>query len=128
MEEQKIVEKSNYYIIPEWKRSKDAIIDSYLLTINSMSEVIPKWYTRKIIIPHRLDDWKKGIVALFYQIKEHEKVLSNIDDIQKRITNISELEKFTNLIFATKTLKDIKAISRNKDCDPIIEYKKEAYK
>ena len=121
-------DQNNNYIIPEWKRAKDAIIDSYLLTINSLAEVLPKFYIRKVLPQTMLDDWRKGIVSLFYQIREHEAALMQIKDVQNHINKVEDLIKFTELVLETKTLKDIKAISRKRDYDPVVEYRKEAYK
>jgi hypothetical protein len=128
MQENQGQEGSKSYIIPEWKRSKDAIIDSYLLTINSMSEVLPRFYTSNQLPQSLLNNWKKGIIALFFQIREHESELLKIESVKDHISDMDKLQKFTNKILETKTLKDIKAISRKKDHDPIVEYKKEAYK
>jgi|SRR6056297_1559863 len=123
-------ENNKNFIIPEWKRSKDAVIDSYLLTINSMAEVLPKFYIRNQRQESMIDAWRKGVISLFFQIKEHEKTLNDIalEDIKNKINTISELLKFTNLVLNTKTLKDIKAISKKKDYDPVIQYTAEAYK
>jgi hypothetical protein len=117
-----------HYIIPEWKRAKDAILDSYLLVINAMSEVMPKMYARNQIPQSRLDDWRKGIIAVFYQIREHEPELLKIKSVKELLFDIDTLIGFTDLVLNTQTLKEIKNISRKKDNDPIIEYKKEAYK
>lgn len=115
------------FIIPEWKRAKDAILDSYFLTINSMSDVLPKYYVRNVLPNSKLDDWRKGIVSLYFQIREHEKELQNIKNVEEEISNIPKLIEFTDLVLNTKTLKDVKAITRKKDTDPIVEYKKGAY-
>lgn len=116
------------FIIPEWKRSKDAILDSYFLTINSMAEVLPKYFIRNVLPNTALDSWRKGIISLFYQIREHETNLIKIKDVSKEINTVENLIKFSELVLETKTLKDIKAITRSKKTDPIIEYKTEAYK
>jgi hypothetical protein len=120
---------TNKFIIPEWKQTKDAILDSYFLTVNSMSEVIPKYYIERQIVSSSLNSWRKGAVSLYYQIclEEPEEQLRELDPIQE-IQTISSLLKFTKQIFATKTIKDIRSISRSKGDDPIQEYKTKAYK
>jgi len=120
----------NRFIIPEWKRSKDAILDAYFLIINNYSTCYNRYIFRQQTSTVELDLWRLGVRSLFLQIKEYEKDLLKVkrEDLDESLKDIKKLAEFTDKLLNYPTVKELRAIAKNLDKDPIKRYKAEAYK
>lgn len=123
-------ESENRLIIPEWKRSKDAILDAYFLILNNYVSCYNRYKFRNQVSDKELDNWRNGVRGLFLQIKEYEKDFEKIkqENLDEKFQDIDKLAKFTDELFNTETVKEIRAIAKNLAKDPIKKYKEEAYK
>jgi hypothetical protein len=115
----------------QWGKSADAVLDAYFLTINAMSSVLTRLENNQINTTE-VNNWRKGAIALFYLAKCQKggDNLQNItpEELNRRISNIQELQKFTDFLFSIKIIRDVVDISLKQKNDPVIEYVNEVYK
>ena len=120
----------NINIYSEWGRSKAAILDAYYNVINSYPGYMTYYKIYKQENSELSKQWRENIYKLFLMLKPYEKDLININSEQIEeilLDKKDKLIKLTNEIIQCDTIKDLTAIGKKLNADPIKIYKAENY-
>lgn len=123
-------ENSGYFVIPEWKQSKDQVLKDYFELIDIFSSCYNRDKTYNQLSRSEHLTWLKHLRKLFIQVKEYDKDFHkmSLKDFDKEINtdDITKLAEFTEKILTSSIIEEIRSIAKTQN-DPIVEYKKEAY-
>ncbi|MFO8066284.1 MAG: hypothetical protein R6U11_01755 [Bacteroidales bacterium] len=131
----RMIEKNNaesgYFVIPEWKQSKDQILKDYFDLIESYSTCYNREKGYNQVSNTDLLNWLKHLRKLFLQIRRYEDKFKemSLEDMNKKIQgdNLDNLAEFTNEVLSCDIVEEIRSIAKTEN-DPIVKYEKEAYK